>query len=421
MLDTLRSAVRISDLRVRILYTLGMLVLFRLGSYIPVPGVDARAFADLLRGETGNVFGLLDLFAGGALSNFSIFALGVNPYITASIILQLLTVVIPSLEELAKEGVEGRKVLAQYTRWGTVVLAVIQAVGTVILAVSNGIAERSFLSISVIIVSLTAGSMLLMWMGELMTENGVGNGISILIFAGIVARFPAYAINVMRALGPGGVSYFSVILFVILSLAVVVAVVLMQEGVRRIPVQYARRVVGRRMYGGQSTHIPLRVNSAGVMPVIFASSILTFPATIGTWFPALDGINRWMGYGTWGYNIVYALLVIFFTYFYTAVTFNPNDVADNLKKWGGFIPGLRPGRPTAEFLDRILTRITLVGAIFLAFIALLPTLMARVTGIPTNLVYFGGTSLLIVVGVALDTMKQIEAQLLMRHYEGFLR
>jgi preprotein translocase subunit SecY len=411
----------VSDLRARVLFTLGMLVLFRLGSHIPVPGVDARAFADLLRTGTGNVFGLLDLFAGGALSNFSIFALGVNPYITSSIILQLLTVVIPSLEELAKEGVEGRKVLAQYTRWGTVVLAVIQAVGTVALAVSNGVAEANFLSVSVIVVSLTAGSMLLMWIGELMTENGIGNGISVLIFAGIVARFPAYAVNVTRALGPGGVSYFSVLLFLVLSLAVVVAVVLIQEGVRRIPVQYARRVVGRRMYGGQSTHIPLRVNSAGVMPVIFASSILTFPATIGTWFPALAGINRWMGYGTWGYNIVYALLVIFFTYFYTAVTFNPNDVADNLKKWGGFIPGLRPGRPTAEFLDRILTRITLVGAVFLAFIAVLPTLMARVTGIPTNLVYFGGTSLLIVVGVALDTMKQIESQLLMRHYEGFLR
>lgn len=421
MLDTLRNAVRVSDLRRRVLYTLGMLALFRLGSYIPVPGVDPRAFADLLHGETGNVFGLLDLFAGGALSNFSIFALGVNPYITSSIILQLLTVVIPSLEELAKEGVEGRKVLAQYTRWGTVVLGFVQATATVLLATRGGLVERDFLSISVILVSLTAGSMLLMWMGELMTENGIGNGISLIIFAGIVARFPQYAVRVVTALGPGGVSYLGVILYIILGLAVVVAVVMMQEGVRRIPVQYARRVVGRRMYGGQSTHIPLRVNSAGVMPVIFASSLLTFPATIGSWFPALSGIERWMGYGTWGYNLIYAILVIFFTYFYTAVTFNPNDVADNLKKWGGFIPGLRPGRPTAEFLDRILTRITLVGAIFLAFIAILPTLMARVTGIPTSLVYFGGTSLLIVVGVALDTMKQIESQLLMRHYEGFLR
>ncbi|MBE3583611.1 MAG: preprotein translocase subunit SecY [Limnochordaceae bacterium] len=421
MIDALRNAVQIKELRNRILYTLGMLLLFRVGSYIPVPGVDATALAHYLQTASGNVFGLLDLFSGGALSNFSLFALGVNPYITSSIIVQLLTVVIPSWEEMAKEGVEGRKALAQYTRWGTVLLGIVQGLAVMALAVRAGVVSGGFFGELVILVSLTAGTMLLTWIGEIMTEQGIGNGVSILIFAGIVARLPQYAVSLARAIGPGGVGVFNVILYVLLALAVVVSVIFMQEGVRRVPVQYARRVVGRRMYGGQSTHIPLRVNSAGVMPVIFASSLLTFPATLGQWFPALSGWTRWIGYGSWGYNVVYALLVIFFTYFYTAVTFNPNDVADNLKKWGGFIPGLRPGRPTAEFLDRILTRITLVGAVFLAFIAIVPQLLATVTGIPTSLVYFGGTSILIVVGVALDTMKQLESQLLMRHYEGFLR
>ncbi len=422
MIESLRSAVRLEDLRSKLLYTLAMLAIFRLGSYIPVPGVDAAALAERLRTGSANVFGFLDLFAGGALTNFSIFAMSVTPYITSSIIVQLLTIVIPRWEELAKEGVEGRKQLSQYSRYGTIVLALVQAIGVTALARASGVIyDPSFFTMTLIVVTLAAGTTLLMWMGEKISENGIGNGISLIIFAGIVARLPAGAVNVARALGEGGISIVSLVVFGALAVALVAAVVLMQEGQRRIPVQYARRVVGRRMYGGQSTHIPMRVNQAGVIPIIFAASVLTFPLTISQFVPGTEFINRWLGFGTPFYNSLYVILVIFFTFFYTAVTFNPRDVADNMKKYGGFIPGIRPGQPTAEFLDRILTRITVVGALFLAFIAVLPYVMAGITQVPRSFISFGGTGLLIVVGVALDTLKQIEAHLLMRQYEGFLR
>lgn len=422
MLSAFRNAMRIGDLRKKILYTAALLLVFRLGSHIPVPGVDAAALSEALRVQEGTVFGFLDMFAGGALGRFAIFAMGVSPYITASIILQLLTIVIPRLEELQKEGVEGRKKIQQYTRYGTVLLGLIQGFATTMLARTWGVlVNESFFHITVIVVSLTAGTVFLMWLGEKITEKGIGNGISLIIFTGIVAELPPGLYQALRAVGQGGVSPISLILWIVLSVFIVAGVVMVQEGQRRIPVQYARRIVGRRMMGGGTTHLPLKVNQAGVIPVIFASSLLVFPLTIGQFVPALAGLERWIGHGTIGYFILYTLLIIFFTYFYTAVTFNPAEVANNLKKNGGFIPGLRPGRPTAEYLDKVLTRVTLAGAVFLALVALSPYVLAAVTRMPTQFLYFGGTGLLIVVGVALDTMRQIEAQLLMRHYEGFLK
>ena len=423
MLDVLRNALRISDLRRKILYTAALLIVFRIGSFVPVPGVDAAALSESLGIGSGNIFGFLNMFTGGALGRFTIFAMGVNPYITASIILQLLTVVIPKLEELAKEGIEGRKKLQQYTRYGTVLLGLIQGYAITMLARSSGVlVDPSFFVLTLIVLTLTAGTSFLMWLGEKITEHGIGNGISLIIFAGIVAELPVSFVQAIQSVGQGGISIFSLLLLLVLGVLIIAAVVMVQEGQRRIPVQYAKRMVGRRMYGGQSTHIPLRINSAGVIPVIFASSILTFPLTLAQFIPAITPfVDRWFGIGTFAYNVMYAILVIFFTYFYTAVTFNPVEVANNMRKHGGFIPGLRPGRPTSEYLDRILTRITLAGAIFLAFIAVLPYIMAGLTRIPLTFVFFGGTSLLIMVGVALDTMKQIEAHLLMRHYEGFMK
>ncbi len=413
---------RIPDLRRKIIYTAAMLAIFRVGSFVPVPGVNAAALAEQLGIDGGNIFGFLNLFTGGALARFTVFALGVSPYITASIVLNLLTIVIPKLEELSKEGPEGRKVIEQYTRYATVVLAFIQAFATTMMARSWGVTTvPGFFGLALIMLTLVAGTMLLMWLGEKITEKGIGNGISLLIFMGIVSEMPGNVVNSIQAARLGAVSVFSLILYLVLSVVIIAAVVLVVQGQRRIPVQYAKRVVGRRVYGGQSTHIPLKVNQAGVIPVIFASSVLTFPLTLTQFVPALDFINRWLGYGTFGYNLVFVILVIFFTYFYTAVTFNPVEVANNMKKNGGYIPGLRPGRPTAEYLDRVLTRITLPGAIFLAIIAVLPFLVAAVTRVPTNLLYFGGTGILIMVGVALETMQQIEAHLLLRHYEGFLK
>lgn len=422
MLGAFRNAMRIRDLRRRILYTAALLLVFRFGSYLPVPGVDAASLAAQLGVQEGSVFGFLDLFAGGALGRFAVFALGVSPYITASIILQLLATVIPQLEELQKEGIEGRKKIQQYTRYGTVVLGIIQAFATTMLARSYGVlVDSSFLPMLVIVVSLTAGTVFLMWLGEKITEKGIGNGVSLIIFTGIVAELPTGLYQAVRAIGQGLISPVSLVLWLVLSVFIVAGVVLVQEGQRRIPVQYARRVVGRRMLGGGTTHLPLKVNQAGVIPVIFASSLLLFPLTLAQFVPSLGVIERWIGYGTVGYFILYTVLIIFFTYFYTAVTFNPVEVANNMKKNGGFIPGYRPGRPTAEYLDKVLSRITLAGAIFLGLVALSPYVLAAVTRMPTQFLYFGGTGLLIVVGVALDTMRQVEAQLLMRHYEGFLK
>jgi len=416
LLGALASAFRIPDLRKKIFYTALLLAVFRIGSFIPVPGVNVARLIETY-GETG-LFQFLDLFSGGALRRFTVFAMGVNPYITASIILQLLTIVIPSLEELSKEGIEGRRKIAQWTRYGTVVLGVIQALG-ITMGIRGAVEDPGILPVLLIVITLTAGTSFLMWLGEKISEHGIGNGISLIIFTGIIARLPAGVHTTAISIGRGGISPLNVVLFLVLGLASIVGVIWITLGARRIPVQYAKRVVGRRVYGGQTTHIPLRVNQAGVIPVIFASSLLTFPLTIAQFVPRLGFLVDWLRGDSISYMILYAVLVVAFTYFYTAITFNVTEVANNMKKYGGFIPGLRPGRPTAEYLDRVLTRITLVGGLFLAVVAVLPNIMTSLTRLST--IYFGGTALLIVVGVALDTMKQIEANLLMRQYEGFMK
>lgn len=421
MLSTIRSVWKIPDLRKKIIFTVLMFLVFRLGAHVPVPGINSGAIKDLL--QTGTLFGFFDVISGGAFKKFTVFAMGIMPYINASIIMQLLTIVIPYLERLSKEGEEGRKKITQFTRYGTVVLGLIQATGmSFYLTRQQGILTNpSWTSLAVIVISLTAGTAFLMWIGELITEYGIGNGISLIIFAGIVSRLPAGLYTLGSYLRAGTTNIASVALFGVIAIVVVAGIIAIHEGQRRIPVQYAKRVVGRKMYGGQTTHIPLKVNQAGVIPVIFAMSILMFPTTISAWFPnngAAQFINRVFDPRSWSYMLMYALLIIFFTYFYTAVTFNPQDVAENMKKYGGFIPGLRPGRPTAEYIDKILSRITLAGAIFLAIIALLPNLVMGITGLD---IYFGGTGLLIVVGVALETMKQLESHLLMRNYQGFMK
>lgn len=425
MLETLIKAWQLPDLRRKIMFTVWMFVIFRLGAHIPVPGVNPEGIAALL--QQGTLFGFFDIISGGAFKNLSVFAMGITPYINSSIIMQLLTVVIPYLEKLAKEGEEGRKKIVAYTRYGTVILGVIQAIGMAIFlgrSTAGGIpamVHPSLWNYAVIVVSLSAGTIFLMWMGEMITERGIGNGISLLIFAGIVSRLPSMGYQLVQYVRTGEASIVAFIFFVVMAVVVIGGIVAMNEGQRRIPVQYAKKVVGRRVYGGQSTHIPMRVNQAGVIPVIFAISILLFPSTISAWFPHnafMAAVTKVFRPGSAFYLSLYALLIIFFTYFYTAVTFNPRDVADNIKKYGGFIPGLRPGRPTAEYIERVLSRITLAGAVFLAIIALLPNFVEVATGMN---IAFGGTSLLIVVGVALETMKQLEAQMLMRHYKGFLK
>jgi preprotein translocase subunit SecY len=424
VLEAIKSAWKLGDLRRRVLFTLAMFLVFRVGAHVPVPGVDRDVLAELLKGE---LFGLLDVVSGGAFRQLSVFAMGIMPYINASIIMQLLTIVIPRLEQLAKEGEVGRKVIVQYTRYGTVILGFIQALGMAVALgrpIVNGksaLVHPGWGSYLLVALTLTAGTAFLMWLGEMITEKGIGNGISLLIFAGIVSRLPGGAVKILQEAQVGAISITSIILLVVLGLLVIAAVVAVQEAQRRIPVQYAKRVVGRRVYGGQSTHIPLRLNMAGVIPVIFAMSILMFPVQIAQWInhPWAQAVANSLHFGTALNTVLYALLIIFFTFFYTAVVFNPMDVADNLKKYGGFVPGLRPGRPTGEYINRVLTRLTLAGGIFLAIIAILPNFMIAVTKIPN--LYFGGTALLIVVGVALETMKQFEAHLLMRHYQGFMK
>ncbi|MGI6492783.1 MAG: preprotein translocase subunit SecY [Pelotomaculum sp.] len=419
MLESLKNSLKVSELRKKLLFTLAMIFVFRLGAHIPVPGVNTEKFAELV--SSGLVFGFFDVISGGALKNFAIFAMGITPYINASIIMQLLTVVIPHLERLKKEGEEGRKKITQYTRYLTVVLAFIQGVGMVV-GVKGALLHPGVLPILSTALTITAGTVFLMWLGEQITEKGIGNGISLLIFAGIVSRVPQGFTSVVQYFQTGTISILSIISLVVIGALVIAAVVAVQEGQRRIPVQYAKRVVGRRVYGGQSTHLPLKVNQAGVIPIIFASSLLMFPESIAQMFSNSAFANyyvQWFGWGSAAHTLIYALLIIGFTYFYTSVIMNPNDVADNIKKYGGFIPGLRPGRPTAEYIGRIMSKITLVGAIFLALIAILPNFVLVATQIPN--IYFGGTALLIVVGVALDTMKQVESHLLMRSYQGFIR
>jgi len=416
--NTIRNAWKIPDLRKKMVFTLLMLVIFRLGSFIPVPGMNREALASLI--ESGGLLGFFDVISGGAFKNFAIFAMNITPYINASIIMQLLTIAIPSLEALAKEGEEGRKKIAQYTRYGTVVLALIQATALSI-GLKGYLLKTDFISVSLVALSLTAGTAFLMWLGELITEKGVGNGISLIIFAGIVSRIPVGANQIFQLYKAKTASIFELIGFLILAVIIIMGVVLIQEGQRRIPVQYAKRVVGRKMYGGQSSHIPLKVNQAGVIPVIFAMSIIEFPKQIVGFFPGSGAYNfftKYFAWGTWIHGILYALLIIGFTYFYTAVTFNPVEVSNNIKKYGGFIPGIRPGRPTADFIQRSLSRITLVGASFLALIAILPIFIMAFTNIK---IFFGSTSLLIVVSVAMETVKQIEAQMIMRNYQGFLK
>lgn len=418
MLSALSNILKITELRQKVVFTLAMFLVFRAGTHIPVPGVNAAVIEQLF--TSGNLFGLLDLFSGGALSKFSIFAMSITPYINASIIMQLLTVVVPKFEQWAKEGEEGRKKITQITRYGTVLLGFVQAIGMA-LGLKVAIINPGIGSYLLIALTLTAGTTFLMWLGEQITEKGIGNGISLIIFAGIVSRLPDGLYVIYKYIAAGTISWFNVLFFMIIAVAMIVFVIAIQQGQRRIPVQYAKRVVGRKMYGGHSTHIPLKVNQAGVIPIIFASSVLMFPVTIAqfvdvSWVKTVAG---WFAWGTPLQTSLYALLIIFFTYFYTAVTLNISDMAENMKKYGGFIPGLRPGKPTADYLDRVMTRITLAGSIFLALIAILPNFVAWATNIEG--VYFGGTALLIVVGVALDTMKQIEALVLMRHYQGFMK
>nr|WP_255711486.1 preprotein translocase subunit SecY [Pelosinus baikalensis] len=412
------NILKITELRQKVVFTLAMFLVFRAGTHIPVPGVDVSVIEQMF--TSGNLFGLLDLFSGGALSKFSIFAMSITPYINASIIMQLITIVVPTFEQWSKEGEEGRKKLTQITRYGTVLLGFIQAIGMAI-GLKAAIINPGIASTLLIALTLTAGTTFLMWLGEQITEKGIGNGISLIIFAGIVSRLPDGLYMLYEYLTAGTINIFNVLLFAIIALAMIVLVIAITQGQRRIPVQYAKRVVGRKTYGGHSTHIPLKVNQAGVIPIIFASSVLMFPVTIAQ-FVDIAWVKTVAGYFAWGTPLqtaLYALLIIFFTYFYTAVTLNISDMAENMKKYGGFIPGLRPGKPTADYLDRVMTRITLAGSIFLAGIAILPNFIAAVTNIPG--LNFGGTALLIVVGVALDTMKQIEAIVLMRHYQGFMK
>lgn len=422
MLETLKNAWKIPDLRKRILFTLMMIVVYRLGAVIPVPFIDKSVVAQMFSGSNGGILDFFDLMSGGAFKDFTIFALNIYPYITSSIILQLLAIAIPKLEEIFKQE-DGKKKMAQYTRYLTVILALIQAFAYSVGFFNSAIIDKSFLAIATVVIVLTAGTAFLMWLGEEITDKGIGNGISIIIFAGIISRVPTDIGSTIALFQMGTVNILEILIFLVFALIIVVGVIGIQQGERRVTVQYAKRVVGRKMYGGQSTHIPLKVLMAGVMPVIFASTLLAFPQTLAFFFESwTPWIQKYLSVagspGVYIYSILNILLIIFFTYFYTAIQFNPFEYANNLKENGGFIPGIRPGRPTAEYLNKVLNRITIAGAIALAFIASIPTIIMSFTNLQVN---FGGTALLIVTGVALDTMKQVEAHMLMRHYKGFLK
>lgn len=411
---------KITELRKRIVFTLIMFIIFRIGVHIPVPGVDSSVIENLF--SSGNLFGLLDLFSGGALSKFSVLAMSITPYINASIIMQLLTAVVPTFEQWAKDNQDGREKIQKVTRYGTVFLGFIQAFAmSYALKVNNALVDNSWAMVLMISIVLTAGTCFLMWLGDQITAGGIGNGISLIIFAGIVARFPDGCITVYKYIQAGTINIFQAILFLVIAVLMIVVVVEVTQGTRRVSVQYAKRVVGRKMYGGHTTHIPLKVNQAGVIPIIFASSVLMFPVTIAQ-FVQIDWVQTIAGYFTWGTasnTVMYAILIIFFTYFYTAISINIPQMTENMQKYGGFIPGIRPGKSTALYIDKIMTRITLTGSFFLAFIAILPNFIGWITGIQG--VYFGGTALLIVVGVAIDTMKQAESLVLTRQYQGFMK
>jgi len=450
VIETIQNIFNVPDLRRRVLFTFGLLAVYRVGAWIPSPGIDPIALEEFFGQQAGSLFGLVDLFSGGNLRRLTIFALGIMPYISASIILQLLTVIVPYLEKLSKEGEVGRKKITQYTRYGTVVLSIIQGAGIAVWAqnaVPQAVPNPGMWFIFMTVLTLTTGTAFIMWLGEQITERGIGNGISLIIFAGIVVGLVPAVIGTTQDVVNGRLNLIPVILLLVMMIIVVGFVVFVERAQRRIPVQYARRVVGRRQYGGMSTHLPLKVNTGGVIPVIFASSVLSIPQMIGG-FASVGEVGwvrellRQLGFNTPVYNLLYLATIVFFCYFYTSIIFNPVDTADNLKKYGGFIPGIRPGKRTAEYIDRILSRITLGGAIYLGLVALLPTFL--ISGVSVQTLpgigpalqralpdwitqglgiqfYFGGTSLLIVVGVAMDTVQQVESQLIMRHYDGFLK
>jgi len=427
MIGGFQNVFKIPELKKRILFTIGLLAVYRVGVHVPTPGIDAVALASFFARAQGTLLGLFDMFSGGALTRLSVFALGIMPYISASIILQLLTVVVPHLERLSKEGEEGHKKITQYTRYGTVLLSVIQSFGISVglesMTSPGGAAVVlhpgwSFRLMTVI--TLTAGTSFIMWLGEQITERGIGNGISLIIFAGIVARMPSAIGNTFRLISTGEMGIFAILIMIVLMISVVAFIIYVEQGQRRIPVQYAKRVIGRKMYGGQSTHLPLRINTSGVIPPIFASSIIMFPATIASFMkvPWMQSVASAMRPGNAAYELLYVGFIFFFCYFYTAVTFNPVDVADNMKKNGGYIPGIRPGKRTSDYIDKVLTRITLGGAIYVSAVCVLPSILITKFNVPF---YFGGTALLIVVQVAIDTIAQMESHMISRHYEGFLK
>jgi preprotein translocase subunit SecY len=433
MLKQIDSIFRIPDLKKRIIFTLLILIVYRVGGHIPVPGINGKALFEFFENMGGGgIFSLYDMFAGGALKQATVFALGIMPYISASIILQLLGAVVPYFQKLQKEGEEGRKKITQYTRYGTVAISALQAYGLAVFLESIGTTASGQMVVPnpglmfriFTVVTMASGCVLIMWLGEQITERGIGNGISLIIMVGIIARFPNAIFSEIMQIGKTRALLTEVFLFA-LMVATVAAVVLLTQGTRKIPVQYAKRVIGRKVYGGQSTHIPLRVNTAGVMPIIFAQSIMFVPGTIKTFFPGSEFVETVAGYFDYTsvvYWILYGGMIVFFTYFYTAIAFNPVDVADNMKKSGGFIPGVRPGKRTADFIDNILTKITLPGSIFLALVAIFPYFITKFINVSFMFAsFFGGTSLLIIVGVALDTLQQIESHLVMRHYDGFLK
>jgi preprotein translocase subunit SecY len=428
VLTSLRNVFKIPELKKKVLYTLGILVIYRLGSHIPTPGINIVALGEFFLHQAGTLFGMYDMFVGGNLSNATIFALGIMPYITSSIVIQLLGAIIPFFEKLRKQGAEGQKKLTQYTRYGTVIIGTFNALGITIflesITTQSGVPivpHPGLMKKFITIITFVTGTIFIMWLGENITEKGIGNGISLIIFIGIIARYPEGFIRMFNMVASGTLSLMVTILFLILMVVVTGAVILITEATRKIPVQYAKRVIGRKIYGGQSTHIPLRVNTAGVIPIIFAQSVLMFPQTITTFFKNsefMHAVSSWLSPGALLYTVLYVLLIVFFAYFYTAIVLNPVEIADNMKKYGGFVPGRKPGKKTAEYINSVITHITLPGAIFFAFIAVMPTFLTTYLRIPF---YFGGTGLIIIVGVALDTLQQIESHLVMRHYDGFMK
>jgi preprotein translocase subunit SecY len=432
ILDSVRNIFKIGELRKRILFTLMILGVERIGTQIVTPGIDTSVLEEGFRQLQGTLFGLYDLFAGGAFSRAAVFGLGIMPYISASIIIQLLGSVFPFFQKLQREGEEGRKKITQYTRYGTLAISAMQAYGVAIflqnIQLANGmraVPDPGMGFILITMISMSTGTMLIMWLGEQINDRGIGNGISLIIFIGIISRLPSALLDEYTQFTAGTRGLLSELMLLALALAIIAAIVLLTQGTRRIPIQYAKRVIGRKVYGGVNTHFPMRVNTAGVMPIIFAQAIMFVPSTVITFFPEselMDGVQRLFSYDSWFYWIVYGVMVVFFTYFYTAIALNPVDVADNLKKQGGFIPGVRPGKKTSEYLDNILTRITLPGSIFLAVVAIIPAFLAKYFKIPYSLAsFFGGTGLLIIVGVALDFLQQVESHLFMRHYDGFMK